>query len=303
MAKKKSKVGFRWLEYVLTRSAFGFLQKMPLSLAYRLGRGIGWLSFKLLKGRRKVVRRNLETIHAWAERHGGLSMPDLETHIREVFLCNGANFFSGFALSGMLTGRIERHIEVVGAEALQSAIADGKGAILVLAHMGPWEALAHLPELFARNGIHTSWASMYRPFNDDRFDDWYRTVREKCGTRMLSRKDGFHKPVDFIRSNGVLGVLSDQKMRQGEIVPFFGVEVPTSPITGLFYRRTGAPIFSLCFKTIGPKQWRITFERVDCSGLSEKPTRSELALLCNEALERVLSNSVPDGFWFHRRFN
>ena len=302
MAKKKSKKACQWLEYVLARSILGLLRKIPLSLAYPLGRLIGWLGFKLLKTRREIVRQNLEIIYAWVERQDGQHFPDLETQVREVFLCNGANLLSGFTLSGMSTDQIEQHIEIVGAEKVQAAIANGKGVVLLLAHMGPWEALAHMPELFTRNGIHAPWASMYRPFNDDRLDEWYRTIREQRGARMLSRKDGFHKPVGFIRSNGVLGVLSDQKMRQGENVSFFGMKAPTSPIAGLFYRRTGAPLFSLSFETVGPKQWRIIFEKVDCSSLSERPTRSELALLCNQTLERILSKSVVDGFWFHQRF-
>ena len=304
MAKSRSSGISKHIEYMLARGLIGFLQRLPLGFAYQLGRAVGWLCWKLLKSRRKVVRRNLEVIHAWmaAEREEAYERLNIDEQVREVFLCNAINLFCGFSLSGMSTEQLEQHIELVGVELLQAAGAEGCGAILLLAHMGPWEALAHLPELLEKHGAYVSWASMYRPFNDARFDDWYRSVREQRGTKMFSRKDGFHKPIDFIRSNGVLGILSDQKMREGERVPFFGVEVPTSPIAGLFYRRSGAPIVSLCFETVGPKQWRMSFRKVDCSGLPEKASRADLACLCNQALEQNLSASIADGFWFHRRF-
>jgi KDO2-lipid IV(A) lauroyltransferase len=96
---------------------------------------------------------------------------------------------------------------------------------------------------------------MYRPLNSAYLDDWILRQREAVGTQLFSRRDGFHKPVDFLRAGGVLGILSDQKMRQGPAVAYFGQEVHTSPIPGLFHRRSGAPMLALSLTTEAATHW------------------------------------------------
>jgi KDO2-lipid IV(A) lauroyltransferase len=111
-----------------------------------------------------------------------------------------------------------------------------------------------------------------------------------------------HVPVDFLRAGGMLGILADQKMREGCRVPYFGVEVGSTPIPGLFHRRSGAPLLALSIETVGFTKWRLTVDPVDLSTLGPKPSREDLATLCNQALERTLGRSLADGFWLHRRF-
>jgi KDO2-lipid IV(A) lauroyltransferase len=168
--------------------------------------------------------------------------------------------------------------------------------------MGPWEALNHLPALVAAHGVTASLGAMYRPLNNTYIDDWVRCQRQSRGTRLFSRRDGFHKPVDFLRAGGVLGIFADQKMREGELVSFFGVECKTSPIPGLFNRRSGAPMLALSIETVGVARWKLTVNSVDLSGLPEQPNRGELSLVCNQALEQALSRSPCDGFWLSKRF-
>ena len=50
----------------------------------------------------------------------------------------------------------------------------------------------------------------------------------------------------------MLGILADQKMRERPRVDYFGQEVPSSPIPGLFHSRSGAPLFVLSVATTGP---------------------------------------------------
>ena len=86
---------------------------------------------------------------------------------------------------------------------------------------------------------------MYRPLNNTYLDGWFKNQREASGARLFSRRDGFHKPVDFIRSGGILFILADQKMREGPLASYFGLEVATSPFPGLFHRRSRAPMLAL----------------------------------------------------------
>jgi KDO2-lipid IV(A) lauroyltransferase len=315
----------KWLQYIFARGLVTCIQCLPLGFAFRLGRGVGWLCWKLMKRRRAVVHKNLEIVNAFMKgrdacpqasveegkaaeaggslsKHSELESLDLEEQVREVFQRSGANLIAGFPLSRLGPKRMEQHLEIVGVEHLRHALAKGKGAIMLLAHMGPWEALAHLPTLAAKHGVDAPLGAMYRPLNNTYLDEWIRTQRQSMGTRLFSRRDGFHKPVDFLRRGGVLGILADQKMRQGPRVPYFGVEVPSSPIPGLFHRRSGAPLLALSIETTALAKWRIAVSTMEVSEDLDVSSREVLATVCNQAIAGSLVRSPLDGFWLHKRF-
>jgi len=320
----------KWCQYVVARPVIAGLQRLPVNVAWRLGRATGWICWKVMRGRRAVVRKNLKIVNAWmdgrkgegniehrtsnAERpardgaaggvgaDGGAPRQSIEEQVREVFLRSGANLFAGFTFGRMTPEKAERHLRVEGLEKLRAALAEGRGAIVLLAHMGPWEALAQLPALARRHGIEAPLGALYRPLNNRYLDDWYKAQREVQGTRLFSRRDGFHKPVDFLRSGGMLGVLADQRMKRGERVPFFGEEARTSPIPGLLQRRSGAVPLRLAVKTEERSVWRLEVERVHELEAAPNRDRKAEAAICNRALERSLSRSLLDGFWFHERF-
>lgn len=327
----------KWVQYILARGLVSLLQSLPIGLIYKLGRGIGWLSWKFMSKRRAVVRKNLGVVNAWMRAqnadngppsNGGeearmatdppsissaecntpsairhyLSLP-LETQVKEVFQRVAANLFSGLTFSRMSPEQMEDSLQIEGLEYLEAALSEGKGAIVILSHMGPWEALPHLPSFFAeRHGIQIKLGLMYRPLNNTYLDGWLKNQREASGARLFSRRDGFHKPVDFIRSGGMLFILADQKMREGPLASYFGVEVATSPIPGLFHRRSGAPMLTFSFATLTPTCWKMIVTPVAFPADVDMSSRAALASTCNRALEQGLASSPCDGLWMHNRF-
>lgn len=321
----------KYAEYLVARSLVTVLQRLPIGFAYRLGWGVGWLAWKCLKQRRATVRKNLEIVNKWGRQQaagseeqaagsrgqgsesreagapqvlGLKSHPSLELaqQVRAVFLRAGANLFAGFTFNRMSPVQAARHIEIEGIEHLKAALAEGKGVIVLLAHMGPWEALTQLPQFAQSHGIHAPFGAMYRPLNNTYLDDWFKAQRESQGTRLFSRRDGFHKPVDFLRSGGMLGILSDQKLREGPRVPYFGVDVPSTPIPGLFHRRSGAPFCALSVQNIKQTRWRFSLRCVSVAPETDLSSREALAALCNQAIADALAESPLDGFWLHDRF-
>jgi KDO2-lipid IV(A) lauroyltransferase len=168
--------------------------------------------------------------------------------------------------------------------------------------MGPWEALTQLPGFAARHGIEAPFGAMYRPLNNTYLDDWFKAEREGQGTRLFSRRDGFHKPVDFLRSGGMLGILADQKMRQGPVTSYFGIEAASNPIPGLFHRRSGAPMLALSVVTVAPMRWVLTLAPVFFHEDIDLSSREALARITNRALEQRLACSPCDCLWMHKRF-
>lgn len=297
-SKKTKRTGpIKWFEYRIGRLCVAFLHYLPLPVAYYLGRSIGWCAFFLVRKRRDTVSKNLTVVNDFLEDEA--PKLSLEKQVKEVFMRSGANIACSFCFARMTPEKFKKHIKMEGLEFFKAALSQEKGVLILLAHMGPWEVLPYLPYLFEST---SKLGAMYRPMNNEYFDAWFKSVREQRGTRLFSRKDGFHKPVDFLRDGGVIGVLADQKMRQGVIAPFFGKEVPTNPLPGLFQRRSGSPTLCFSVKTTGPLKWTIKAFPVNYPKDKENKTREKEAEISNKAIEKALSESPLDGFWVRDRF-
>ncbi|MGC6425271.1 MAG: lysophospholipid acyltransferase family protein, partial [Lentimonas sp.] len=293
----------KWLEYLLARAFISSLQRMPVRANEWVGRALGWCCWKCLKRRRATVHQNLEVVQEWlaAQGQAAPSIP-IEQQVRTVFMRSGANLLSGIRLAQLPAEKLQGYLQIEGLDTLRAALAQERGAILVLAHMGPWEAFSNLAPLMARLGVTFKFGAMYRPLNNTYLDRWYRKQRQARGATLYSRRDGFHKPVDFVRGGGLLAVLADQKMREGPSVPFMGHEVTTMPLPGLFMRRAKAPMLSAALFKTGPSRWCVRFESVDFPADVDLSDRAVCARRVNQALEQVLACSVADGFWFQKRF-
>ena len=322
----------KYLEYLVARALIALLQGLPIGLACRLGRVIGWLAWKTLSSRRRTVRKNLEIVNAWMDARsadagemmtgsagtvasGGqfeqnredshpasLALPP-EAQVKEVFLRNGANLFGGFTFGRMGLEETRKHLEIDGLEHLEAALEKGKGAIVLLAHQGPWEALTQLPALARSYGIEAPFGALYRPFNNFYLEQWFRRVREDKGTRLFVARHRFYAPVDFNRDGGILGVLADQRASGGETVTFFGRSTKATPLPGLLHLRSGAPMLTLAMATLGPARWQLTLRPADPeTNFGSDQRRAELAQHIAGQMEKILISSPLDGFWFHDRF-
>ena len=294
----------KWLQYLLARSLLSLLQILPLTFAYRLGEGVGWLLWKLMKRRRLIVQENLKIVKSWMLEKG-LIDPSVDMgqatdpDVQKVFQRSVANLLSSFPLGHLPLNRQLKHIKIEGVDALQRALSNGKGAIVLLAHMGPWETLASLGPLFRYNKIDTTLGAMYRPLNNIYLDTWYRKERERLGSRMFSRHDGFREIFKFLKGGGLFAILADQRTSIGETSNFFGAPALTTPLLRTLTRGSDAPVFSAALYYDKSCKMRLVFRPVE---LGQASTRLDFADLTNRELEQMLARDITGGFWLHRRF-
>jgi len=300
--RKQYRGAAKWFEYLLARGFISCLQRVPIGMSYRLGRGVGWLSWKLLKRRRCTVEKNLRIIYKHLEAQSQLPELSLHDGVRETFMRIGANLLCGFSFKRLSEAKIQDHLIVEGVDVLDTALSQQKGVIAVLSHMGPWEALAHLNRFSTLYGINAPFGAIYRRFNNDYLDDWFVGEREALGTRLFESRHKFYGPADFVRNGGILGVLSDQRASGGEAIEFFGHAVNGTPLPGLLHLRTKAPWLAVSLSTVGFCRWRMRFIPMSQLNDGDATNRKTLAVHCGDAVETALSESIYDGFWFHNRF-
>jgi KDO2-lipid IV(A) lauroyltransferase len=262
-----------------------FMRFLPAEYVFQLGEFAGMLMWPLVNFRRRMIVRNLRIAFAPME------MEEVERMARSSFVRTAANLLSSSISPKAEGGGIDDMLVVENPEMLEEACAQGRGVVLLLAHMGNWELLTRLNHFFPKG---TKSGAFYRPLNNLILNERVLKMREADGTRLFSKRDSLHQVGGFLRDNGIIGILADQRVGiQGEVVSFFGRLTRVSPLPSLLVRRCKCEVLALSLRTIAPGKWSARYHKV------EKPYHSEN---CMQALEEAMKVSPLDVFWLQERW-
>jgi len=181
---------------------------------------------------------------------------------------------------------------------LDAALARGRGAIVVTAHLGDWELLAARLVRSGRRGAVVG----FRKSNDPSAA-WFETMRARHGLRTIPQSAPPRAVLDVLARGEVVGLLCDLEARRldGEFVPFFGVPALTMTAPAALARASGAALVPA----------RCTREGARCVLRCEAPlefeasrpraaARTAVLERLNETYERWI-RAAPDQWAWHQR--
>ncbi len=279
----------RWrLELAVFVGVETFLGLLPLPWVAATGRLAGAVAERVLPKRRRIVARNLRIAFA-----GERSAEELRALTSEVFRRSGANLLCSLRTGDMGERSLARALTVRDEVVYREALARGKGVVILLAHMGNWEAIAQWFPKLLPPGV--KGATVYRPLNNPITNARVAATRARRGIGLFSKDDNPLGMAGFLRRGGVLGVLADQRAGEiGELVPFFGRMTSCTPIPAILARRTGAAVVGVSLRTVGAGRWEMGFHAME----SGEPTTVGVMRL----LERMMRVSPADVFWLQDRW-
>lgn len=291
---RQPKVSFakrlRWrLEFWIYVAFEGVLILLPASTVAELGAMAGKLGWLLIKSRRAIVRRNLRI--ALGDKK---TLDEIDALTCEVFLKTGANLLSAVRSSRVSEVELRKTIRIENPELIADLGSDGKkGAVVVLPHMGNWEALSQMIPGVMPNGHQLG--SIYRYMKNQAMDRRVLLARSRMGMELFEKHSGPLEMAAFIRRGGWLAVLSDQRVEKaGEIVPFFGRLTSCTPLPAMMARRTDALIIGASVKTLTSGRWAVKVHRLT--------TPQVTTAACMKLLEETILESPGDVFWFQDRW-
>jgi Kdo2-lipid IVA lauroyltransferase/acyltransferase len=283
------------LEYWVARSVLGFLSRLPLSLAIRVGSAFGRLGSLVPKLRRTGLR-NL-----------GLAFPQLSSKARARLL-RGC-----FANLGRLLGvfshfrdasaeNLREKIHCEGMEHIQLAARQRRGVILFTGHVGAWELSSFGPSLYGY-----PFSFLVRRIDNPKIEALIDGFRTALGNRTIDKRLAAREMLRILKNGEALGILVDLNAldREAIFVDFFGVKAATTFVVAKLALRTGAPVIPI-FSPWNEALQRFTvqigepisFER---SGDEEEDTRRATQLLTKTVEDCV--RLYPDQWlWVHRRW-
>ncbi len=278
--------------YLLYRAGTAIASAFPLRLLFAIGSFMGWGAWLLLPRYRRLARRNLEIAFAKEK-----TPRELRRIVRRHFQNLGANLLCSVKMSSMPLEKIARHLETENFDVVHRELHAGTPVVVLLSHIGNWETFAQLFPYYVNN---VRLSTVYQKLGNRHIDEQVRRKRGRTGVETFDRSEGFHKPIELLRSGGIIGLLGDQHAGDhGVWTPFFGRLASTSPLPGLLAKRTGATVIGAAVYTTGPARWRMAFTaRVDSAGDSVQAITAK----ANATIEQQIRHAPEDWFWVHNRW-
>jgi KDO2-lipid IV(A) lauroyltransferase len=196
---------------------------------------------------------------------------------------------------------LRARVDFCGLEQLDRALAEGKGAFLLSAHLGNFELAGRA--LAARGyAVHGVWRFMRNP--------WVRrhvlAERARFGLVSVDHRRALTPILRALRARGVVVIVNDQYSRrtQGIFVPFFGLRASTSAGIATLALRTGAPVLPAFALRDGADHHTVSIEPpLDRPAAEDRDAAiAELTARGNAAMEAAIRKHPEQYMWAHRRF-
>jgi KDO2-lipid IV(A) lauroyltransferase len=263
---------------------------LSLPLARKVGRGLGYLYYKAGKKRVHIARVNMDICYPQ------LSAAEREQRVKNSFLEAGAWIMEAGPVWMWSREKILRHVTVKNRELYESAVAEDKGVILAIPHLGNWEVMGPFVTL------DNEFACFYK-HNDKspRFSAFLRRQRSRNGTVMASTDaSGIRCLYKHLKAGKIVGLLPDHNPTEamGVYVPFFGKPALTGTLVSSLARKNGARVLTAAVIRTA-EGFEIHFGEVE-NQHSDSPELAARSL--NEAIERCIALAPEQFQWVYPRF-
>ena len=283
-ANKAISVAFRALLYVCA--------VLPQRLVCFFSSCVGWLAWHLNTTSRRITERNIAI--AFPE----LSICEQRQLARASFselFCSVADIGPSWLWSG------ERALgcvsSVVGEEHLRASIAENRGVIILLPHLGNWELLG--PYLASQYPLTT----LYKKSRNSAMNDTILRSRQRHGNVLVpANKSGVRALLKALKARELVVILPDQvpSIEGGEFALFFGEPALTMTLVSKLIKRTKSKAVVAYALRQPDNTYQIGFRPAD-EGIYSADCSSALLAL-NKSVEQCVLECPEQYQWEYKRY-
>lgn len=284
------------LEHAALRACEAVVSRLPESAWAPVAGALGAAAFWLFPKRRRVALANVRACLV------GLSEPMIQSLARESFRRLALTFVE--ILGGALgpKGQPLRRVEIRGLEALEDAVKEGRGVVLVAAHLGNWELLGAVTAQLGFGPLGVS-KRLKNPY----VGDWVRKRREEAGIEVLwADRASSMLLLERLEQRGIIAMVTDQDARsRGVPVQYLGRPASAHRGAAMLALAADSPIV-LCsiWRTGDGRKQEIEYTRLrspEPTGRLEEDVARLTQAYTDRLGEQVLKHPA-DYVWAHNRF-
>ena len=192
-------------------------------------------------------------------------------------------------------------VEVVGGEHIDALRDDGKTGLLFAGHIANWE-LSPLAGVKRGLTVHL----VYRRANNPFFDAIVQKGRAVLGGDLYPKgSEGAKQMLRAMLRGDHMAMLVDQKMNDGILAPFLGVDAMTAPALAELALRYKCPIVPARVERLGGAHFRVTFEpplEIAVTGDRQIDVKRMMTAV-NDRLSDWIRARPEQWLWVHNRWS
>jgi KDO2-lipid IV(A) lauroyltransferase len=223
----------QYIQYLLVAGFLKMFELLPIDFASSLG-GFFGKYIGPLTHEAKIANINLKTIFPH------LSRSERKEIIRQSMENVGrstAEFPHLYKLKG---GKFERRVKIKGLENLPK----DKPFIPLTAHFGNWEVFTAFCNYY---GLKAS--VVYKPPKNQWFDKILKDQRKKTGVDVIQQgTSGVREMVKRLKNKETIGLVVDQRIRDGELIDFLGRPGKTTTLPASLAFKFNYPLIPIRFR-------------------------------------------------------
>lgn len=292
--RRRYKSAKRFTVYLIARALAAMISLLPTPWVIGIGAAIGRLAGRLMGRLRSRAETQLQS-------RLGLDAPDARRVARDVF-ANVGRVGAEIVLLPRLIRVLPQYVQLPAEDeaCLEQALAEGKGALVVTAHLGNWELLAQRLVATGHQAV-----TLARKSPNPHIGRWLLARREAGGLRTLNRggAETIRGMLSALRRGALLGVLIDQDTKVDAVhVPFFGVPAATPVAAAKLVLRRRIPVLAVFIHRVSTgHQLRVQRVALPIEGDRQQQALALTADL-TACIEAAVRESPAEWVWFHERW-
>jgi KDO2-lipid IV(A) lauroyltransferase len=280
--------------YIILKATSPLALILPIGWVVPAGSFLGTIAYLILNKERKKAIENLSTAFSRE-----MTILEIKRLCRESFQNLGINLIELLRFPKLNRENIDEFVTIIGRDRIDTALKNGKGAIMLTAHLGNWELMAAYVALkdYPTNVV-------ARPIYYEGYNETLVRLRESKGIKVIYRDD-VKLMLQSLKNNELLGILADQDTVKvdGLFVKFFDelAYTPTGPVA--LAMKTGAPLIP-CFIIRENGRHKIFVEEplpVMTTGDKDKDLLINTEMY-SKTIERWVRKYPSQWVWMHQRW-
>jgi KDO2-lipid IV(A) lauroyltransferase len=278
----------------IARFAIWAVGRFSFPTVRRMGRLLGIVLFLCARARRRTALDNLELAY------GDELDPSEKRRIAQASFINLVTL--GLEFCWMRSNRLppDQEVRVLNPEVLRKSVDEGQGVILLVPHMGNWEASA---KWFTEQGYVTH--AVTRKQKQEWVTRIVRETRQAMGTREIDKRNALRPVLAALRRREIVLMLIDQYASKDSVeVRFFGKPARTAASVALLAAKTGCNVqVACCFRFPDYRFGGVYSDPIETvvSGDRERDLVENTQRYVAE-IEKYVRKHPEDWMWMHRRW-
>ena len=276
-----------YIEAVLIYALPWLLRPLPFAWRVKIGGAIlGW-AIRAIGGLRRRIIDNLTLIYpAMPAREKRALMRRITRHI-------GRGFIEIFYTEDLYTSLTDVQIRPGALAEIAAAHKAGQPVIMVSGHFGQWEAVR---VALKAEGLRS--AAVYKPSKNPIFERRFAKVLAIGGAGVFPIGPAGMRPMlKHLRGGGIVSILLDQRVADGEIIDFMGQPALTSTAIVKLALKTGALVVPTYGRLMPDGKTEVIIER---SVPQADPIAMQQAI--NDSLSAQVFAHPEQWYWLHNRW-